>query len=217
MTLQETEAVVEEIIPRLPGWCTTEKGKRMAALAYGSELCVELGVFGGRSLMAIAAALNDQGFGRVDGIDPYTKEAALEGVNDQANDEWWSSLPYEEIAQRTEQVFTYLSSVGRVRLIRKRSADAVGDYEDRSIDLLHQDSNHSELVSCQEVDLWMPKMKPGSLWVFDDTNWPTTQAAQGMLCVRGYVLAEDYGAWRVFRAPLEPQKEGRGSDECEGC
>jgi predicted O-methyltransferase YrrM len=201
MSLKDVEAHLESTLLAMPGWCTVEKGKRVAALAYGATLCVELGVFGGRSLLAMALALEDQKYGRADGIDPFTVQAALEGVNDPANDEWWSQLPYEEIAQRAEATFTHLSALGFVRLVRKRSADAVDDYVDRSVDLLHQDSNHSERVSCEEVELWAPKMRPGGTWIFDDTNWPTTQAAQQMLIDRLFTEQEGHYTWKVFRAP----------------
>jgi len=200
VSLQDVERVIDEVLPRLPGWCTPEKGKRMAALTYGAGLCVELGVFGGRSLLAIGLALRDQGRGRADGIDPYTASAALEGKNDVANDQWWSAIPYSVIASTAEGALQPLGE--RVRLVRKRSADAVGDYEDGSVDLLHQDSNHSELISCQEVALWAPKMRPGATWVFDDSNWPTTQAAQRLLLELGFTVLEDHHLWKVFRAPL---------------
>lgn len=201
MSLRTVEERIEAALPSMPGWCTVEKGKRVAALTYGAELCVELGVFGGRSLFAIGLALADQGSGRADGVDPYTASASLEGVNDPANDEWWSTVPYGEIADYAEAMLQNASLADRVRIVRKRSADAVADYADGSIDLLHQDSNHSEAVSCEEVVLWAPKVRPGGTWIFDDANWPSTQAAQRMLLDRGFTLEEDYGAWRVFHAP----------------
>ena len=77
--------IIEREIPKLPGWCTPEKAKRLAELAFGAELAVELGVFGGRSLVAIALGIKwgpRPEHGYVDGIDPYTPAAALEGKND---------------------------------------------------------------------------------------------------------------------------------------
>jgi hypothetical protein len=201
VSLQDVEKTIETVVPGLPGWCTVEKGKRVAALTYGAELCVELGVFGGRSLVAIGLALLDQDRGRADGIDPYTASAALEGENDRANDAWWSGIAYDDIAAIARDAVRSLSLGGRVRLVRARSAEAVLDYADGSVDLLHQDSNHSELVSCQEVTLWAPKMRSRGTWVFDDVNWPTTQAAQRMLLERGFTELEDHHLWKVFQAP----------------
>jgi hypothetical protein len=201
VSLADVEQVIEQVLERLPGWCTLEKGKRLAALTYGCEFCVELGVFGARSLVPIGLALLDQRSGRADGIDPYTSTAALEGKNDVANDQWWAGISYAAIADGARDTIQSLALGDYVRLVRKRSTDAAADYADRSIDLLHQDSNHSELISCEEVRLWAPKMRAGGVWIFDDTNWPTTQAAQRLLLERGFVVLEDHQQWKAFRVP----------------
>lgn len=200
MSRISVEAVIEQELPTMPGWCTPEKGKRMAWYARGAELCVELGVFGGRSLVALALTLADQGFGRADGIDPFTASASLEGSNDPANDEWWSKLNYEDIARSARETLQRLNlSPNYAQIIRMRSRDVVGLYEDGSIDVLHQDSNHSEEVSSEEVELWTPKMAPEGYWIFDDTNWPTTKKAQNALMGLGFVELEDHGDWKVYR------------------
>lgn len=191
--------LIERELPGLPGWCTVEKGLRMAELARLSSLCVELGVFGGRGLVAMAATLRDQGFGQAHGIDPYTIDAALEGTNDVLNSEWWSSLDLGEIARTTQVTLERLGLDPWARLIWERSQDVVSRYENESIDVLHQDSNHSEEVTCAEVALWAPKIKPGGHWVFDDTDWITTQKAQRDLEALGFEMLEDHGGWKVYR------------------
>lgn len=193
------EAMVDLTLPVLPGWCTPEKGKRMAALATGASLCVELGVFGGRGLVALALPLREQGFGRADGIDPYTAAASLEGTNDPANDEWWGNLDYESIARIAQSAIDDAGLHGCVRIIRTLSREAVRSYEDGSVDVLHQDSNHSEDVSCEEVALWTPKIRSGGYWIFDDTDWASTQRAQRELVTTGFELLEDHRTWKVYR------------------
>jgi hypothetical protein len=86
-----------------------------------------------------------------------------------------------------------------VTLARKKSAEAVLDFEDGSLDLVHQDSNHSEQISCDEVERWTPKLKVGGFWIADDTNWPTTQKAQKLLVEKGYTELYDSGSWKVYR------------------
>lgn len=204
MSHLDVDQTIERELPRLPGWCTPAKGKRMAALARGASLCVELGVFGGRSLVSIALALRaDQvpEYGRVDGIDPFTATAALEGTNDPANDQWWSKLDYEAIARVAQEALYRLELMPYARLVRMRSRDVVGFYGDGTIDLLHQDSNHSEEVSCEEVALWAPKLRSGGHWIFDDTDWPTTKKAQLNLEALGFRELEDHGGWKVYRKP----------------
>lgn len=201
MSHADVEAIIEWALPDLPGWCTPEKGKRMAELARDTSLCVELGVFGGRSLVSIALALSDQGFGRVDGIDPYTPSAALEGTNDEANSAWWSKLDYEDIARTAQTTIYRLGLVRHAQLIRMRSCDVVEFYVDGSVDLLHQDSNHSEEVTREEVARWTPKIRVGGYWSFDDTDWPTTQQAQLDLVALGFEEIENHGGWKVYRKP----------------
>lgn len=164
------------------------------------SLCVELGVFAGRSLLPIAlAAQQVDPNARVIGIDAWSTNAAIEGTNDTRNADWWKTIDYANIRQYAEKVM-WTNNV-RVGLWTTRSADAASRFEDNSIDFLHQDSNHSEEVTCEEVELYWNKVRKGGLWAFDDTNWPTTQKAQPLLLSKGY--AEIYrepkeGAWKIY-------------------
>jgi hypothetical protein len=194
--------LIETTLPGLPGWCTVEKGLRMAELARGAKLCVELGVFGARGLVSLAAALREQGFGEAHGIDPYTVDAALEGKNAPANDEWWShNVDLGEIARIAQLGLERLGLTSWARIIWEKSQDVVSRYDDGSVDLLHQDSNHAEAVTCAEVALWTPKIRPGGYWVFDDTDWETTKRAQRELEALGFKLIEDHVSWKVYQKP----------------
>ena len=85
------------------------------------------------------------------------------------------------------------------RIVRARSHDVVNTYADESIDLLHQDSNHSEEVSVAEVRAWLPKLKPGGWWISDDTDWPTMRVAQWLLREGGCERVEDHTQWAIYR------------------
>jgi Methyltransferase domain len=205
--LSDVHAKIDQLLPGLPGWCTPEKGRRMAAIVVevsGSSLrpalCVELGVFGGRSMLAMSLACQGLRRGRVEGIDPYTAAAALEGRNDKANDEWWAKISYEDILRQARAAIENNGLAPYAKIIRATSADAVGAYADGSIDVLHQDSNHSEEITCAEVRAWTPKIRPGGFWIADDTNWATTQKAYAALANDyGFVRREAYESWAVYR------------------
>jgi hypothetical protein len=173
----------------------------MAELSYGAELCVELGVFGGRSLISIALGLARSGFGRVDGIDPFAAAAALEGTNDPANSAWWSNLDYEAVSRSAQEAIYRLKLMPYAHLVRMYSRDVAAFYDDASVSLLHQDSNHSAEISCEEVALWTPKIRPGGYWILDDANWASTQKAQREIETRGFVVIEDHESWKVYRKP----------------
>lgn len=192
------DEIIERELPKLPGWCTPEKGRRMAELARGASLCVELGVFGGRGIISMTLALADQGFGRADGIDPYTPAAALEGSNAPANNEWWSHLDYEAVSRAAQIGICSLGLYPYARLVRLSSREAVVFYDDESIDALHLDANHSEETSREDVALWAPKIRRGGYLIFDDTDWESTRRAQQELVETGFRELENHGGWKVY-------------------
>ena len=53
--------------------------------------------------------------------------------------------------------------------------------------MLHQDGNHSEEMSCLDIELWSNKIKKKGYWLMDDTNWPTTQKAQKLIITKGFI------------------------------
>lgn len=203
------ERVDELIASSMPvhGWMTPEKGRRLARLIASLTppvKAVELGVFGGRGVAVMALAIKHclQGAGTVDGIDPYTADAALEGTNAEENRVWWGKLNYAEILKSALAAYDQLQVKDIIRMRIARSQDVVNDYALSSIDCLHMDSNHSIEVSTWEVENWTPKMRPGALWVFDDTNWPSTRPAQELLeKEKGFTRIEEHDTWAVFKAP----------------
>jgi len=185
------------------GWCTREKALTLMnlVLQLKPSLCVELGVFGGKSLLPIALAAKTFN-SRVIGIDAWTAQASLEGTNSKENDDWWSKIDYNNMYQYTMNIM--VENQVQVDLWKAKSNEVVEKFEDSCIDLLHQDSNHSEEISCEEVELYCNKVRVGGYWVFDDTNWQTTQKAQSLLLTKGY--EEFYSApnneWKVFKKIL---------------
>ena len=100
----------------------------------------------------------------------------------------------------TDKVISDAGLSDMTKLIRCKSEDAACQFTSQSISLLHQDSNHSEEVSCQEVSLWFDKVKIGGYWVFDDTNWSSTMKAQMLLLEKGYklIFTEKDCQYKVF-------------------
>src|SRR6266446_4600898 len=82
---------IEHYLPVLEGWLTPERGCEMAELIleHKPEVLVEIGVFGGRSLIACAMSLRENNFGKIYGIDSWRVEDAVEGKDDATDKEWW--------------------------------------------------------------------------------------------------------------------------------
>jgi hypothetical protein len=187
--------------PVMEGWCELDKALVLANLVESKrpKLSVELGIFGGRSIIPIAMALKQYQSGIVFGIDPWTVEAALEGSNDPKNDDWWkNNVNLEQIYIRfIHEVLKYEVSK-ECRWIRCRSQEAVSFFKDGSIDLFHQDSNHSEEVSCGEVELWHPKLSRKAIWILDDTDWATQARAIQKIKSLGFNLIQDAVKYQVY-------------------
>jgi cephalosporin hydroxylase len=186
------------------GWCTKEKALTLMNLVYQirPNLSVELGVFGGKSLLPIGIASSSvKQTSKVIGIDAWESTASLEGTNSKENDEWWANINYNEMFEYTQALMKTNKVDSVIELWKCKSSDAVVKFTDESIDLLHQDSNHSEEISCEEVEMYWNKVRHGGYWVFDDTNWETTKKAQQLLLSKGYqeVYVSSNNEWKVFK------------------
>lgn len=182
----------------LEGWVTPEKGIVIAELVVENkpEICVEIGVFGGRSLIATALALRENHHGKVYGIDPWKTDACLEGDQDQGNKDWWSKVDLHAIHKGCMEAIWRLGLDARAIVIRSTSEHAVSLF--KRIDFFVLDGNHSEVASCRDVERFCPKMKVGAYMVFDDTDWPTTKKAQE-LALKWCDEIKDNGSWKLYR------------------
>lgn len=197
---------LETTIPTLEGWCPVDKAKEMAKwiLLNKPTLCVEIGVFAGRSLLAIGMALKHNNnkhniSAMVHGIDPWSKDAALQGQNEDEHYTWWSNVDYDHFYQYTQHKIKDYQLESFVKLVRDKSERVVEDYSNEQVDLVHIDGNHSEEVSTSDVLWWGPKVKRGGIIILDDTDWKTTQTAIKTIQTIGFVLEKDFKSWQIYR------------------
>ena len=170
MTLDE---YLNEHHKNVDGWCSVEKAKRLISLITGlvPELCVEIGVFGGSSLLPQALALQQNKKGLIVGIDPWTSEAALEEMSNQTNQEWWEKIDYEQIYNKLVGYIKNLHLEDYVDLVRDKSENVYESFKDESIDILHIDGNHCESMAFKDVINFFPKVKTNGFIFYDDINW----------------------------------------------
>jgi len=191
----------------LPGWCTLERAEEMcrSLLTLNPKVCVEVGVFGGRSLLPVALTLRHLGKdGIVYAVDPWTKDAALEGISDLGDRQWWEHFDGPEIFKQFNEAVTRFQLWNHVKVLKLSSSEAVKMFQDRSIDFLSIDGNHSERISTQDVQLWLPKVRSGGIVWMDDTERPSLVNALRLLedyChpyYREYHNAEGGGKYRLY-------------------
>lgn len=186
-------------INTLEGWCSTAKAEAIAQLVidHKPRTVVELGVFGARSLIAFGMGLRSVGHdGVVWGIDPWTKEAALEGEYGTANGSWWASLDMDAIRDGALKAVGAAGLWHWTRVIVAKGEECASMFSE--LDMLHIDGNHAEQKALADATLWYHRVRTGGIILFDDIDWPTTAKAVSYLSERCNTLF-DVGTCRVFQ------------------
>lgn len=184
--------ILTKEIPSLEGWASVPKAHKIYDLIVERQLglCVDLGVFGGRSLLPMALAVRENGFGHAFGIDPWDNKVAVDGVPPTPGNEhekWWGSLNMEDIHQKARYAL-HQHKLGETwaTLLRMRGETSAPWFRD--IGFLHIDGNHKESEAVRDVNLWCPLVRRGGIIMFDDCDWASTKAAQVELEKFGTVL-----------------------------
>jgi len=154
------------------GWCTLEKAYLMMDCVeeiskdIDNPVCVEIGVFGGKSLFPLASSLMELGKGVVHGIDPWTTEASLEGYEGPHHN-YWKSIPFDEVYGRFIKGLDELNLHDYVNIIKQKSDDAP---EIDNICFLHVDGQHTE-QAVRDINKYGPKVIEGGYCIMDDVEW----------------------------------------------
>jgi predicted O-methyltransferase YrrM len=189
---------ITNAVNSLEGWTTPERALEMAELIleHKPKIVVELGVFGGRSLIPMAMALRHSNHGgKIFGVDPWKIEAALEAENEK-NREWWKGIDLEQIRRgAVNAIWAHLLDPWAV--ILQTSSQYAADVW-AVIDILNIDGNHSEIASCRDVELYLPKVPIGGFIWMDDCDWPSTQRALRMLD-KSCECLKDAKTYRLYR------------------
>lgn len=165
----------EQLLPSLPGWCSPRKAGKLIrfVLSEQARCCVELGVFGGSSLIPQALALQALGAGGlVHGIDPYsTAEVLKSPPTRDVHSRFWQDLDLQQIKRdllaRLEQL-----SLRDFAILHQMTSDTAAQlFAPECIDLLHVDGNHSTEQALRDVQTWLPKLRSGGILFIDDISW----------------------------------------------
>lgn len=183
----------------LPGWASAEKRRDMMKLILREkpELVVEVGVYGGQSLIPQAAALRHNRKGVIHAVDPYDNAATQEGSLP-ASEVWWASHDMDATHRAMLSAVDRFGLAPYVVVRRQHSHRAAESFAPNSIDVFHQDGNHSPEVSVKEVELFLSKVRPGGWWWLDDTDWPSVKPARALI-EQHCALVKDYGRFCLFR------------------
>lgn len=171
-------------LPYLEGWCTREKALNFIDLVITEKpkIWVEIGVFGGSSVFPVASTFKFLGEGLVIAIDPWDKIECIkyyDPVKDKADLKWWGNLNLNQVYSSFQNVLRTHMLEPHCKIIRANSEQAIKEIE--TIDVLHIDGNHSEIVSIQDVQLYLPKVRSGGFIWMNDSSWEQRQEAVELL------------------------------------
>lgn len=175
------EFIIKTAHAELEGWCSPEKARTMAQYIrkLNPKICVEIGVYGGMSLFPCAAALKENGQGKIYGIESWSNAVATENKTSDGNDEWWRTVDFDKIKR---DVYTFAVRHGLTDQVCfvEASSTKVSHLFD-TIDFLHIDGSHSMLNAATDVIQYGIKVRSGGIIVMDDVEWDTTIPAVMML------------------------------------
>ena len=133
-------------------------------------VCVEVGVYGGKSLIPAALELKRHSKGIIHGIDPWSNEEATKQY-DGAHLEWWSNVNLTRIYNIFIETISNTDTKDYINIIKKASDDAPDfDY----IDYLYIDGQHTE-QAFRDSDKYATKIRTGGYCFIDDINWGVLQ------------------------------------------
>ena len=183
-----SRAVIEAGAASLEGWCSDYKTWLLYHLVREAKpkVAVEIGIYGGRSIVPMAQALKDNGQGTVIGIESWRPSTATHYVTGIANDFWWQYVDYQKLKSTFFDFICFHKLTRHVSIMETSSTSAYHSID--SIDFLHIDGNHSSFGAAHDVVNYFSKLKPGGIVVFDDINWPTTHAGLEIIMSAGELI-----------------------------
>lgn len=154
------------------GFCGMDTVRNMYNLSIQEKpkLAVEVGVFGGRSMFPVALGCHVNGFGEVHAIDAWSNAAASEGPQG-VYEGAWKTYDFESRYQEVMRDSVKPPYDRIVKVVRAHLIDIAESYQDGSIDFFHEDANHSPNIVRASIVKWLPKIRSGGLFVWDDPGW----------------------------------------------
>lgn len=178
----------------LSGWCPHTKAIRLydLVLEHKPKIIVEIGVYGGRSLVALAEAAQVTN-STVIGVDPYSVVEMQQHHLDGSEIEFTPPDLKAIMKEATDAILHYKD----VALLEMTSAQAFESFPYREVDFLHLDGNHSSYAVLNDLNMWSRKLAPNAIVIMDDINWVTVDDA-----IQKYgklTKLEDHVTWGVYK------------------
>jgi len=189
------------------GWCSNNKAGCIIDVIdeicndTENPVCVEIGAYGGKSIIPVALELKRHGKGTIHAIDPWTIEEATRGY-DGADYEWWSNTDLEfmhDIFLTTIQE----TETGEHVDIHEMTSDDAPEFE--RIDYLYIDGQHTK-QAFKDADKYATKVRPGGYCFVDDIDWTilSEENLPGYIVGLGFEFINRVDNAFIYRKKEEP-------------
>lgn len=142
------------------------------------KVIVELGTHYGTSLWAFSQAVKDQNI-----------DTELNAIDTWKGDEQ-ATFYGEEVFKTVNDIKNTYYSELKINLIRKTFDEALVDFDDNSIDILHIDGLHTYEAVKHDFETWLPKVKENGIVLFHDI----------------VVTRDDFGVYKFWKELKEKYK-----------
>ena len=164
----------------LRGWPWLTGSLRKVVNALSGGVIVEIGVYGGASLLSIVESCQRAG-SHIYGIDPWEKVEVGNGAFMALDKREIYRSSIKKVRLNLERIIK-AEGYDNVTLIHDFSKNAVGRFEDESVDIVLIDGDHSYDAVYEDLSLWFPKVKAGGSMWGDDFNLYSVHAAAQKFC-----------------------------------
>jgi len=134
------------------------------------KVFVELGTHSGNSYFSFCQSVFEAGI--------TTKCYAVDTWQGDKHAGKYSEETFSIVQAHNQKFFAEMS-----QLLRMTFDDALNNFADSSIDILHIDGLHTYEAVLHDFESWLPKLSSGALVIFHDTN----------------VFERDFGVWKLWK------------------
>jgi len=172
----------------------------------GYEIGAEIGVYKGEYTKHFCEA----GL-KMYGIDPWTAQGSFRARTPEKHRRFQERQDF--LYGHTQRVLKPYLENGLCTLIRKRSLDALADFEDRSLDFVYVDANHGFRYVAEDICEWVKKVKRGGVISGHDYTVREDRFTKGLFQVKcvvdAYTRAFDIESWYLLGSLNKKENEKR--------